>query len=67
MPADLSGIDAGFPRTVSETLRREVGWGETVSFGELAGMAGRPPRTRTRVDNRPASRAAVGDGTVGDR
>ena len=42
MPVDLSGIDAGFPRTVYETLRREVGWGETVSYGELAEMAGRP-------------------------
>jgi methylated-DNA-[protein]-cysteine S-methyltransferase len=46
MPVDLSGIDAGFPRTVYETLRREVGWGETVSYGELAEMAGRPRAAR---------------------
>src|SRR6266516_4032641 len=43
MPVDLSRIDAGFARTVYETLQREVGWGETVSYGELAEMAGRPP------------------------
>jgi methylated-DNA-[protein]-cysteine S-methyltransferase len=46
MPVDLSGIDAGFPRTVYETLRRDVGWGETVSYGELAEMAGRPRAAR---------------------
>jgi methylated-DNA-[protein]-cysteine S-methyltransferase len=46
MPVDLSNIDAGFPRTVYETLRREVGWGETVSYGELAEMAGRPRAAR---------------------
>jgi methylated-DNA-[protein]-cysteine S-methyltransferase len=46
MPVDLSGIDAGFPRTVYETLRQEVGWGETVSYGELAEMAGRPRAAR---------------------
>ena len=46
MPVDLSGIDAGFPRTVYETLRRDVGWGETVSYGELAEMAGRPLAAR---------------------
>ena len=39
---DLEGID-GFRRTVLETLVKEVGWGETVSYGELAAMAGRPP------------------------
>ena len=42
----VSGIDAGFPRTVYETLRRDVGWGETVSYGELAEMAGRPLAAR---------------------
>jgi methylated-DNA-[protein]-cysteine S-methyltransferase len=46
MPVDLSRIDAGFPRTVYETLRRDVGWGETVSYGELAEMAGRPRAAR---------------------
>ena len=35
VPLDLDGID-GFRRTVLETLAREVGWGETVSYGELA-------------------------------
>ena len=46
MPVDLSGIEAGFRRTVYETLRREVAWGETVSYGELAEMAGRPRAAR---------------------
>ncbi len=46
MPVDLSRVDAAFPRTVYETLRREVGWGETVSYGELAEMAGRPRAAR---------------------
>jgi methylated-DNA-[protein]-cysteine S-methyltransferase len=42
---DLDGID-GFRRTVLETLVKEVGWGETVSYGELAAMAGRPRAAR---------------------
>ena len=42
---DLEGID-GFRRTVLETLVKEVGWGETVSYGELAAMAGRPRAAR---------------------
>jgi methylated-DNA-[protein]-cysteine S-methyltransferase len=42
---DLDGI-AGFKRTVLETLAREVGWGETVSYGELAALAGRPRAAR---------------------
>ena len=46
MPVDLSRIDAGFPRTVYETLQQQVGWGETVSYGELAEMAGRPRAAR---------------------
>lgn len=46
MPVDLSGIDAGFPRTVYEVLRTEVCFGETVSYGELAEMAGRPGAAR---------------------
>ncbi len=45
VPLDLDGID-GFRRTVLETLVREVGWGETVSYGELAEMAGRPRAAR---------------------
>ena len=35
---DLHGVD-GFRRTVLETLVREVPWGETVSYGELAALA----------------------------
>jgi len=42
---DLDGID-GFRRTVLETLAREVPWGETVSYGELAVIAGRPRAAR---------------------
>jgi methylated-DNA-[protein]-cysteine S-methyltransferase len=46
MPVDLSAVDAGFPRTVYEVLRAEVCFGETVSYGELAEMAGRPGAAR---------------------
>jgi methylated-DNA-[protein]-cysteine S-methyltransferase len=42
---DLGGI-TGFRRDVLETLRRDVPWGETVSYGELAQMAGRPKAAR---------------------
>ena len=42
---DLDGID-GFRRTVLETLAHDVGWGEIVTYGELAGMAGRPRAAR---------------------
>jgi methylated-DNA-[protein]-cysteine S-methyltransferase len=42
---DLAGI-GGFQRTVLDTLAREVGWGETVSYGELAALAGRPRAAR---------------------
>jgi len=42
---DLDGVD-GFRRTVLDTLVREVPWGETVSYGELAHMAGRPRAAR---------------------
>jgi methylated-DNA-[protein]-cysteine S-methyltransferase len=45
VPLDLDGVD-GFKRTVLETLVRDVGWGETVSYGELAEMAGRPRAAR---------------------
>jgi methylated-DNA-[protein]-cysteine S-methyltransferase len=45
VPLDLSAVD-GFRRAVLETLVREVGWGETVSYGELAEMAGRPRAAR---------------------
>jgi methylated-DNA-[protein]-cysteine S-methyltransferase len=42
---DLDGVD-GFRRTVLETLAHDVGWGEVVTYGELAGMAGRPRAAR---------------------
>jgi methylated-DNA-[protein]-cysteine S-methyltransferase len=42
---DLAEID-GFRREVLETLSREVPWGEVVSYGELAALAGRPRAAR---------------------
>lgn len=42
---DLGEID-GFRREVLETLAREVPWGEVVSYGELAVLAGRPRAAR---------------------
>ncbi len=42
---DLQGVE-GFRRTVLETLAAEVPWGETVSYGELAALAGRPRAAR---------------------
>jgi methylated-DNA-[protein]-cysteine S-methyltransferase len=42
---DLRGVE-GFRRTVLDTLARDVPWGETVSYGELAEMAGRPRAAR---------------------
>ena len=45
LPLDLSGVQ-GFRRVVLETLAREVPWGEVVTYGELAGMAGRPRAAR---------------------
>jgi methylated-DNA-[protein]-cysteine S-methyltransferase len=42
---DLEGVE-GFRRTVLETLARDVAWGEVVTYGELAGMAGRPRAAR---------------------
>ena len=45
IPLDLSTVD-GFKRTVLETLVREVPWGETVSYGELATLAGKPRAAR---------------------
>jgi methylated-DNA-[protein]-cysteine S-methyltransferase len=43
---DLAGITGSFHRVVLETLRREVPWGETVTYGELAGLSGRPRAAR---------------------
>jgi methylated-DNA-[protein]-cysteine S-methyltransferase len=45
LPLDLSDVD-GFRRVVLETLVREVPWGEVVSYGELAALAGRPRAAR---------------------
>lgn len=42
---DLDGIE-GFRRIALETLAREVPWGETVTYGELADLAGRPRAAR---------------------
>lgn len=43
---DLSTVHAPFARTVLETLHREVPWGETIAYGELAAIAGRPGAAR---------------------
>jgi len=45
LPVDLSGCSP-FQRRVLETLAREVAYGETVSYGELAEMAGSPGAAR---------------------
>lgn len=42
---DAAGLSP-FHRTVLETLRREVGWGEVVTYGELAALAGRAGAAR---------------------
>ena len=42
---DLTRVD-GFRRHVLETLAAEVPWGETVTYGELAALAGRPRAAR---------------------
>jgi methylated-DNA-[protein]-cysteine S-methyltransferase len=42
---DLDGID-GFRRVALQTLAREIHWGETVTYGELADLAGRPRAAR---------------------
>ena len=43
---DLGRVAAPFAHAVLTTLRSEVGWGETVTYGELAGMAGKPNAAR---------------------
>jgi methylated-DNA-[protein]-cysteine S-methyltransferase len=42
---DLDGVD-GFRRHILETLANEVPWGETVTYGELAALAGKPRAAR---------------------
>lgn len=71
------GLDPGltpFRRRVYETLHREVPYGETVSYGELAAMSGRPGAARavgsTMRDNRllivvPCHRVITGSGHLG--
>jgi methylated-DNA-[protein]-cysteine S-methyltransferase len=46
VPVDLGDVTAPFHRRVLETLRDDVGYGETVAYGELAAMAGRPRAAR---------------------
>jgi len=46
VPVDLDGVTAPFRRRVLETLRDDVDYGETVAYGELAVMAGRPGAAR---------------------
>jgi methylated-DNA-[protein]-cysteine S-methyltransferase len=43
---DLTSVRSPFRRDVLETLRRDVPWGETVTYGELAEMAGTPGAAR---------------------
>ena len=42
---DAAGLPP-FHREVLETLQREVGWGEVVTYGELAALARRPGAAR---------------------
>jgi len=46
VPLDLDEAAAPFRRQVLETLFDEVGYGETVTYGELAERAGRPGAAR---------------------
>lgn len=47
LPVDFSRLGrAHVRRQVYETLRRDVGWGETVSYGELAELVERPRAAR---------------------
>ena len=43
---DLSEVRTEFQRDVLLALRREVPWGTTVTYGELAEIAGRPKAAR---------------------
>ncbi len=56
MPVDLSEVGGEFAREVLDTLHDEVNFGETVTYGELAAMAGRPLAARavgTTMANNP--------------
>ncbi len=43
---DLSAVDNDFQRKVLETLRKRVGPGKTISYGELAEVVGHPGAAR---------------------
>ncbi len=45
LPFDYSGLTP-FRRQVLETLYNNVGWGESISYGELASLAGFPRAAR---------------------
>src|SRR5680860_1183059 len=56
VPVDLDETDAAFHRRVLGLLHHEVPYGETVTYGELAEMAGRPGAARaigTAMANNP--------------
>lgn len=46
LPVDLSLVRTDFRRTALETLRAEVHSGDVVTYGKLAGKAGRPGAAR---------------------
>jgi methylated-DNA-[protein]-cysteine S-methyltransferase len=46
VPVDLSPVGSGFHRRVLATLRRRVGPGRTITYGQLAELAGYPGAAR---------------------
>jgi methylated-DNA-[protein]-cysteine S-methyltransferase len=46
VPVDLSSVDNEFQRQVLTTLRKRVGPGKTISYGELAEAVGHPGAAR---------------------
>ncbi len=46
LPLDSDSLSE-FSRKVLFTLRKEVGWGQTISYGELAGLCGKPGAARS--------------------
>ena len=46
VPVDLSSVDNDFQRAVLTTLRKRVGPGRTISYGELAELVGHPGAAR---------------------
>lgn len=74
IPVDLSAVRSEFRRTVLATLHKLVGPGETITYGELAMVAGRPGAARavgSTMANNPAPiivpchRVLASDGTLG--